>query len=188
MRLELAKAAEAERLIRREFITRWQDRPIAELTPKEVAQAVRAIVDRHSGSTPTGRPRGTFQAFAGFGYLRQVFNFAIGSGEFALQASPLATLRQKDILGEKLSRDRVLDDSELRAVWHGALKLGYPWGDCIRLLILTGQRLREVADLNWREMDLEARLITIGSPPCRRIHSSATAPNVERCARDAASC
>jgi integrase len=39
--------------------------------------------------------------------------------------------------------------------------LGYPWGDCVQLLILSGQRLREIADLSWREVDLDDRLITI---------------------------
>jgi hypothetical protein len=134
----LKKAAEAERLIRREFIARWSTRPIADITPRDVAGAVRAIVDRHTGTTPTGRPVGTFQAFAAYGYLRQIFNFAIGSGEFDITASPLAGLRQKDMLGEKTSRDRVLEDTELRAVWAAAIELGYPWGDAVRLLILTG--------------------------------------------------
>jgi integrase len=166
---ELKKALEAERLIRREFLPRWQDRPISEITPKEVAQAVRAIVDRHAGQTPTGRPAGTFQAIAAYGYLRQIFTFAIGSGEFAIQASPFAALRQKDVLGEKTARDRVLDDAELARVWAAALELGYPWGDVVRLLILTGQRLREIADLNWSEVDLAARLITI---PARRMKGS----------------
>src|SRR6516225_5667277 len=32
---ELKKALEAERLIRREFLPRWQDRPISGITPKE---------------------------------------------------------------------------------------------------------------------------------------------------------
>jgi len=151
---ELAKALEAERLVRREFVARWKDRPIADITAKDVSQAVRAIVDRNAadGQTPTGRPAGTFQSFAAFGYLRQIFNFAIGSGEFDITASPFAALRQKDVLGEKTSRDRVLEDAELRAVWAAALEMGYPWGDCVRLLILTGQRLREIADLHWSEV------------------------------------
>jgi integrase len=166
---ELAKAVEAERLVRREFVARWQRRPITSIAPKEAAAAIRAIVDRHAGTTATGRPAGTFQAFAAFGYLRQIYNFAIGSGEFDITASPLAGLRQKDMLGEKTSRDRVLEDTELRAVWAAAVELGYPWGDAVRLLILTGQRLREIADLNWSEIDLEQQLITI---PARRMKGS----------------
>jgi integrase len=168
---ELKKALEAERLVRREFISRWQDRPIADITPKEAAAAIRAIVDRQSangrgGATPTGRPAGTFQAIAAFGYLRQIFNFAIGAGEYDFTASPLAALSQTAILGDKTSRDRVLDDAELRAVWAAAGELGYPWGDCVKLLVATGQRLREIADLNWNEVNLEQRLIAI---PARRM-------------------
>ena len=46
---ELKKGLEAERLVRREFISRWQDRPLAAITPKDVSSAIRSIVDRHSG-------------------------------------------------------------------------------------------------------------------------------------------
>jgi hypothetical protein len=46
-RTEIKKVIEAERLIEREFLPRWAKRPIAAITPKDVAQAVRAIVDRH---------------------------------------------------------------------------------------------------------------------------------------------
>ena len=158
---ELKKGLEAERLVRREFIPRWQDRPLAAITPKDVSSAIRSIVDRHSGQTSTGRPAGTFQAFAAFGYLRQIFNFAIGAGEYDITASPIAALSQTAILGDKTSRDRVLDDTEVRAVWAAALELDYPWGDTIRLLVITGQRLREIADLNWSEIDLEQKRITI---------------------------
>ena len=104
----------------REFISRWKDRPIGEITPKESAQAIRAIVERHAGLTPMGRPRGTYQAFNAFGYLRQIYNFASGCGEFDIKQSPLAGLQQRDVLGEKTSRDRVLEDAELRAVWAAA--------------------------------------------------------------------
>jgi integrase len=169
-RTEIKKVIEAERLLEREFLPRWEKRPISAITPKDVAQAVRAIVDRHKddGDTPTGRPRGTYQAIVAYGIARRVFTFAIGAGEYDITTSPFAALSQKDVLGEKLSRDRVLDDDELRAVWGAALELGYPWGDCVRLLILTGQRLREIADLNWSEIDLGERLITI---PARRMKS-----------------
>jgi integrase len=162
-RTEIKNVIEAERLIEREFLPRWDKRPIAAITPKDVAQAVRAIVDRHKedGSTPTGRPKGTYQAIVAYGIARRVFTFAIGAGEYDITASPFVGLSQKDVLGEKLSRDRALSDGELRAVWNAAVELGYPWGDCIRLLVLSGQRLREIADLNWSEINLNERMITI---------------------------
>src|SRR6516162_6587900 len=43
-----------------------------------------------------------------------------------------------------------------------AVQEGYPFGDAVRLLALTGQRLREIADLSWDEIDLDGEaLITI---------------------------
>ncbi|MDE0880907.1 MAG: site-specific integrase, partial [Sphingomonas bacterium] len=47
--------------------------------------------------------------------------------------------------------------NELRLVWLAAGSLGYPFGPLIRLLILTGQRLREVAELPWAELNLPER-------------------------------
>ena len=156
---------EAKSIVENDFIKRWGERPIASITMPEAAEVIRAVAER-----------GKYQGHAAYGYLRQVFNFAIGSGEFDITASPFAALRQKDVLGEKLARDRVLDDAELRAVWDASLEMGYPWGDCVRLLILTGQRLREIADLPWEEVDLGQRLITIpaermkGRRAARRAH------------------
>ena len=34
--------------------------------------------------------------------------------------------------------------------------MGYPFGDAVRMLLLTGARRNEVFDLEWRELDLDA--------------------------------
>ena len=54
------------------------------------------------------------------------------------------------------SRDRVLSDAELGALYLAAGTLGAPWDAMVRLLILTGQRRGEVAGMEWAELDLEA--------------------------------
>ena len=59
------------------------------------------------------------------------------------------------------SRDRVLTDHELRAVWKAAEDIGYPFGAAIQLLILTGQRRSEVLEAEWSEIDLSGRLWTV---------------------------
>jgi integrase len=46
-------------------------------------------------------------------------------------------------------------------VWRAADHLGYPYGPVFQLLILTGQREREVADATWDEFDLKNALWTI---------------------------
>jgi len=65
---------------------------------------------------------------------------------------------------EEAPRSRVLSDTELRTIWNSLPEQG-DYRDLIRLLILTGQRLREIADLSWSEVDLDRAIITL--PPSR---------------------
>lgn len=58
-------------------------------------------------------------------------------------------------------RDRVLTDEEIRAVWPQLEEERYPKGRIYQLMLLTGQRLSEVAGMRWRELDLEAATWTI---------------------------
>jgi integrase len=53
------------------------------------------------------------------------------------------------------TRDRVLTDAEIKAFWIGCDQLGWPFGPLFKLLLLTGQRLNEVAGMRWAELDLE---------------------------------
>ncbi len=60
-----------------------------------------------------------------------------------------------------ISRERVLTDSELRAIW-GACRAD-DYGRIIRLLILTGQRRDEIGSLRWSEVSLERGRIELPS-------------------------
>jgi integrase len=147
----IARKVEAERVINGEFVKRWGGRPITDILPEEVATAIRAIVAR-------GAP---YSAHSAFAYIRRLFNWAIGTNEFGITTSPAERLRPTDLIGRRDARDRVLADGELRDVWHAADTMGYPYGPLLQLLILTGQREREVADMRWSEVDIAVRLWTI---------------------------
>ena len=58
-------------------------------------------------------------------------------------------------------RDRVLTDKELKLVWRAADQTNTPFGSMVKLLILTGQRRGEVANMTWEEIDFEKRLWTL---------------------------
>jgi integrase len=147
----LKKSAEAKRIIEREFVKRWGSRPITDIMPEEIATAIRAIVKR-------GSP---YQAHNVLGYIRRLFNWAIGTHEFGIRSSPVEQLRPKDLIGKREVRKRTLSDDELRAVWKAAGEMGYPYGPLFRLLILNGQREREVASISCPEIDFGKRLWTI---------------------------
>jgi integrase len=70
-------------------------------------------------------------------------------------------LSPKDLIGKREARERTLTDAELRAVWDAAELMGYPYGPLFRLLILTGQREREVSDMSWSEIKFDQALWTI---------------------------
>ena len=57
-------------------------------------------------------------------------------------------------------RDRVLSETEMAAVWRASRDMG-DYGVIIRLLILTGQRKSEIADLEWSEIDFAKEQIEI---------------------------
>lgn len=176
---KLAKGAEVERTLRTEFIRRWRDRPVTEILPDEIAEATRNIAKR-----------GIYQAHNAFAYLRRLFNWAIGTHEFGIAASPMERLRPSDLIGQREARERILMDEELRAIWAPCLDqtkaiighknevMGYPYGPLIRLLLLTGQRLREVADMSWGEIDLDKALWTIPKARMKgdRAHAVPLAP------------
>ena len=148
---KLRKRAEAKRIIESEFVKRWGARPITDIRPEEAAIAIRAIVKR-------GAP---YQAHNAFGYLRRLYNWAIGTHEFGIETSPVERLSPSDLIGKRAARERTLFDDELRAVWHAAGSMGYPYGAIFRMLILTGQREREVGDMRWSEVDFEKKQWTI---------------------------
>ncbi len=55
---------------------------------------------------------------------------------------------------KEMSRDRVLADDELRLLLRAIERLEWPRKQFVHLLLLSAQRLTEVKDLDWRELDL----------------------------------
>lgn len=101
------------------------------------------------GAVQSNRTRASLNAF---------LNWSIGEGYLDTN---VAAQTNKN---EEVARRRVLDDRELRTIWH-ALPEGSDYRDIIRLLILTAARLREISELNWSEVDLAKATITL--PPAR---------------------
>ena len=138
-----------ERRLRQTFIigAKWGRRPIAEITADDVKKIIRG--------------EAKYQAFKDFALIRQLFNWAIGNADYGVQINPCDRLVPKDIIGERHSRDRVLSDDEIRALWKATEKYDYPYGPLYRLLLLTGLRLGEVCGAYWSEFDLAKKEWTI---------------------------
>jgi integrase len=75
--------------------------------------------------------------------LRAFFKWCVRPPQSYLAHSPLEGLK----VSNSKRRTRVLQDEELRKVWKAAGEQAYPYGIIVQLLILTGQRRGEIANL-----------------------------------------
>ena len=103
-------------------------------------------IERDSGSVSANRARASLSA---------LFSWAMRQG--LADHNPVVGTNK----GEEKSRDRILTDAELAAVWIACKADDY--GRIVRLLILTGQRREEVAGIANDELDLERALWLIPS-------------------------
>jgi integrase len=118
---------------------------IKKLDRRRVADEL-ARLTVESGPTQSNRTRAS---------LSKYLNWCIGEGYVDINVA-LQTNKN-----EEVARDRVLDQSELRSIWNALPNGGDDYADIIRLLILTGQRLRELGELHWSEVDLDQATITL---------------------------
>lgn len=88
--------------------------------------------------------------------LRKLFNWAVDRED--IEISPLAGMKAPK---PAASRRRVLGQEELICLWKACERIGWPWGPYVRLLVLTMQRRQEVAEMDWSEIDLEAKIWTL---------------------------
>jgi integrase len=146
----LKSGHEVEATIRRELIEKWKSRPITGITRRDIVELIESIADDRK-----------YQAFKIFAYVNKLFGWAAGRHIYGLESSPCVGIKISDIVGRKEPRQRVLNAVEIRALWQATGDLGYPAGPLPKMLLLTGQRLREVAEAQWQEFDLDKALWTI---------------------------
>ena len=135
----------------------WRYRPIIEISRRDVIERLDEIKARG----------GKHAARHALGAVRKIFNWAEEGERFGLEELPAARIRDKTIgiTGKDLKRKRVLSDVELRDVWRAAETVGYPFGPLVQLLMLTGQRLNDVAHAQREDIDVAAGVLAV--PPER---------------------
>jgi len=140
-----------------EVISQWGDRPIREITKRDVLDLLDSIATRQ----PVGAPITANRVLAA---VRKMFNWAVAQDIIA--TSPCRGVERP---APEQGRDRKLSDEELRLVWKAADAIGYPFGPLVKLLILTLQRRNEVAGIHRAEVNVTDRLWTI---PAARVKNS----------------
>ena len=139
---------QTEQMIHREFIKTFADTDIREISKHDIARLIEQIVARGSPASANLALR----------IIKKFFNWSVEQG--LLEISPVNGLKAP---AKITSRDRVLSETEIAVIWKSADTVGYPYGQIVKLLLLTGQRRGEVVGMRWDELNLEVSHWSISS-------------------------
>ena len=119
--------------------------PLGEIKRAEVAARLQELIRDH-GRTAAARARANLSA---------LYTWAQGEGLCDFNPVPATN----DPTAGMPSRDRVLSDAEIRAVWVACQDDDF--GRIVKLLLLTGCRRDEIGGLQWAEVDFDGGVLTI---------------------------
>jgi integrase len=144
--LKASTAKEVERILNKEVVAPWHGRRLSSIGKADTHELLDSIVERGSPVT----------ANRVLAWLRRMCRWAVDRG--LIEANPCTGIRAP---AAETSRERVLEDAELKALWLASEGLEPRYAAFIKLLILTGARRTEVAEMTWRELDLDAKIWTL---------------------------
>lgn len=137
---------EYQRQLDKYVVPCWADRHVRDIS-REDCRALLLLIEAGHGPVMANRVLAT---------VRSLFTWLLEADR--VPANPASRIRSET---NESSRDRVLTDGELVAVWRGCDRLSPIHAGFVRLLILTAQRRREVASMRWRDVDLGTGLWTL---------------------------
>jgi integrase len=144
-----ARGREIRRLdsVKHQLQTLWKplhSLPLSGIARADIATQLNTIT-KDRGPVAANRARST---------LSTVFRWAIGEG--LCDANPVLGTNKRE---ENGPRERALSDEEAAALWIATEDDHF--GRIVRLLMLTGCRRDEIGSLQWSEIDINARKITL---------------------------
>jgi integrase len=141
-------ADQTERLLKNELVAAFgKNRDYATITRREINDLIKKIHRR-----APAQARNTLAA------IKTCFNWAV-SRDY-IENSPAHGVKA---LAPPSKRGRFLSDAELAAVWTATCDEDWPFGPLLRLLLLTGQRRAQIADMRWSWVNFDSETITFPS-------------------------
>ena len=151
---KLVQGADIESIIRRRILPHWGNRPVVELRKRDAIVLTDSLVD-------TGQPAAAIKLAD---VIKRLGNWLVERDE--IEVSPFSSMKPP---ADKVTRDRVLKDHEIRALWLATDEMGYPFGPLVKLLLLTGQRRNEIAGIQEDEIDKETASWVIPATRTKRV-------------------
>ena len=138
-------------LFEKHILPKWEKKRLGELDEGDVQDAIDAA-----------KKRGPAAANSTYTVLSAFFGWVLSRKEYRkyLAASPMKDVEKPFADTES---ERTLSDEEIKTFWEGCDALGnsFVFGPMFKLLLLTGARRNEIADMTWDELDLKNRYIRL---------------------------
>src|SRR5262249_3323042 len=126
-----------ERVFNRMVLRAWRGRPVGSIRKRDVIDLVGDVVTSGRG----------YLANRTLGTLSKFFNWLVARDMLAF--SPVTGIEKPH---QEEVRERTLTDAELRRLWL-ACEDGEPFGQALRVLMLTGARRNEISQMRRSELD-----------------------------------
>lgn len=136
-------------LIPKGLAERWEARPLADIDGDDVHALVREV--RENGIPGLGRKNmgpSDPRARAVFADLSKFFSWCVE--ERRLKSNPITGVAKPK---PPAARDRVLSDREIIWLWKACDQVTEPFGACVKILMLTGARRSEAAEMRRSEFE-----------------------------------
>jgi integrase len=131
-----------ERALNVHVLPKWRDRDFTTIARADVIKLVEGIIT-------AGKPVMANRVQA---LVSSIFSFAVDSD--LVQTNPCSRLRKR---GQETAKTRVLSDDEIRLFWDRAVlpPVSPSVGLALRLALVTGARVGEIAGMTRAELELE---------------------------------
>jgi integrase len=149
------------RLVAKGLAERWSERAITDIDGDDIYGVIEETRDRgvpgaeRRASGPTNS-----RAIAMFAALSKMFSWALANRKFKLKHNPCVGIARPPLPD---ARDRVLTPAELAAFWRATSAERQEFAAILKLLLLLGQRLNEVAGMRRAELSEDLTVWTIPS-------------------------
>jgi integrase len=140
-----------ERVFNRNVLPAWRGRSIHDIKRRDVIDLVEQIA--------ADRP---YLANRTLATLSKFYNWLIARA--VVKMSPVTGVERPH---KEKARTRTLNDDELRQLWKAC---NGPFGDALKVLVLTGARRNEVSQMRWSEIDEKRRLWVLPASRSKNHH------------------
>jgi integrase len=133
---------QTEDVLRRLVLPAWRGRTVHDVRRRDCI----ALIDEIASA------RGPHMANKSLAVLSRWFSWLVGRDVITVSPAMGVERPAKDV-----PRERILDDSEVAALWHVCDEEGV-FGSFVRVMLLTGTRRSEAAGMRWSEINEVTRL------------------------------